>query len=151
MKWINAVGLILQFAAFWLVAPELLGESALKRFKNGLETFLARLPMAIFMIIILVFSFGFGGLGIWKGMQAAEHGIEAGEITRFYVLLGVGMLIYFVFLIFSKRMVRWISEKFSKPLVQKLIQEDRMRKNALVIGAILFTTGFLFQLAAILI
>lgn len=151
MKWINAIGLVLQFVAFWLAAPELLGESALKRFRNGLETFLARLPMAIFIVVVLGFSFGFGGLGIWKGLKAAESGMEAGEMTRFYILLGVGMMVYFVFLIFSKKIMRWISEKFSKPLVQKLIQEDRMRKNSLIIGAILFTAGFLFQLAATLI
>lgn len=151
MKWINAIGLVLQFVAFWLAAPELLGESALRRFRNGLEAFLARLPMAFFLIIVLGFSFGFGGLGIWKGIKASQSGMEVGEMTRFYVLLGIGMAVYFVFLIFSKKVMRWISEKFSKPLVQKLIQEDRMRKNSLIIGAILFTVGFLFQLAATLI
>lgn len=150
MKWINAIGLTLQFLAFWLAAPELLGESTLLRFKNGLENFLAKLPMIVVMTIILIFALGMSGMGIIKGLKAAKEGISKTEISTFIISLSAVSVLYILFLVFFKRIKNYISEHYSTPLVKKLIQEEKMRKNSLVAGAVLFTLGFLIQIIATL-
>lgn len=37
-------------------------------------------------------------------------------------------------------------KKYATPLIQKLILNGEVRKTALIVGAVLFTLGFIFQL-----
>ena len=151
MKWINALGLLLQFIAFWFAAPELLGKNTLKRFENGLQKTISRLPMIILLILILGVSIGYSVYGIYTGLKASEGGITQGEMTRYYVFLGLSFMVYFIFMIFNKKVVKMLDTYLAQPLMHKLIHKSEIRKNALIVGAILFTLGFLIQITLVLL
>jgi hypothetical protein len=151
MKWLNALGMILQFISFWFAAPELLGVSTLKRFEKGLQKFISIIPMILLMIIIAGFGIGLGLMGFLKGLKGASQGLEEGEFFRYLAILGGVSIVYVIFVIRFKRIERWLEMKLAKPLTERLINSNHTRTNALIIGALLFTIGFVCQfLVAIL-
>ena len=66
---------------------------------------------------------------------------------QFVLVLGTAFTVYTVFLIFFKHIRNLIATKISAPLVTRLIDRNETRQQALVIGAVLFTLGFLIQVA----
>ncbi len=66
---------------------------------------------------------------------------------QFVLVLGIAFTVYTVFLIFFKHIRNFIATKISAPLVTRLIDRNETRQQALVIGAVLFTLGFLIQVA----
>jgi hypothetical protein len=148
MKWINAVGLILQFVSFWLAAPELLGQNTLRRFENGLKRFITLLPLALIWIIIIAYGFTFSILGILKGLEGGKTG---NMDYSFFIPLIICTCLYFIFMLFNKKIRIFLNSKVARPLAQKLINNNETRKNLLMVGAILFTMGFCMQLTVILL
>ena len=108
MKWINAIGLILQFAAFWFAAPELLGAKTLKRFEIGLTRLLSSIPLIILMIGCVGYGLSFAIAGVLKGMKGAEEGLSESEFYSFIITLGIGTLVYIVFMFFFNRIMAWL-------------------------------------------
>jgi hypothetical protein len=151
MKWINAIGLILQFFSFWLAAPELLGRQTLERFELQLRKLVASLPVIIIGMITVGYGLTFGIAGVMRGLEASEKGITEEEMNRFFIIMGVFTFLYFLFILFYKKIRAWMEVKFAAPLTEALIRNNESRKNALVAGAVLFTVGFLIQLVVILI
>ena len=149
MKWINAIGLILQFLSFWLAAPELLGEATLKRFEAGLRKFIALMPVIIITIIVLGYGLFFGITGILKGIKASKEGIADQEFYSFLIATIIATIFYFILMFRYKKILSWLDLKYAKPLTETLITNNQTRKNALIVGAIIFTTGFLMQLFVI--
>jgi len=151
MKWLNALGLLLQFLSFWFAAPELLGSATLERFENGLRKFISLLPMILLLLLIAGFALGMGLMGVVKGLKGASEGLEQGEFLNYLIVLGISGLVYVVFMIFFGKIKRWLDENLAKPLAEKLIHNNQVRTSALIIGAVLFSLGFACQfLVAIL-
>lgn len=150
MKWVNLFGLILQFAAFWFAAPELLGKSTLERFEIGLKRLVSAIPMIVIMLIILVYTATTAGYGIYKGMKGASEGLEEGEMVNYFITMGMAFTVYFIFIFLSKRIQFWLAKRVADPLIDRLINQGETRKQALIIGAVLFTLGFLLQSVSIL-
>ncbi len=149
MKWINIIGLIFQFAAFWFAAPELLGSEALKRFEKGLITFIGKIPTVIIAFSAIIVGIGMSWYGIRTGLQAAEadaSGIIGTMVT--IIVLSVVLMVYFIF--FASKTQQWMQSNFATPLIEKLIVSGESRKSALIIGAVLFTLGFVLQLVTAL-
>lgn len=147
MKWLNIVGLILQFLAFWFAAPELLGEQALKRFESGLIKLVAKVPTYLIALLAMGSGAAMSVYGIRSGMHAAETGQQNMFLTIGIILLvSVGLMVYFIF--FARRTQRWLLQNFAEPLIYKLINNQESRKLALVSAAVIFTLGFLCQLIA---
>ena len=151
MKWLNIIGLTFQFLAFWFAAPELLGATTLKRFEKGLKKFISFLPVFIVLIVILGYGLTSIGVGLFKAYKSQTEGIEEQEMYNYYVALGIGTLCYIVFLVFYKRIRSWLTLKVAEPLTEKLIKNSKIRSTALVIGAVLFTVGFAFQIIALVL
>lgn len=151
MKWINALALILQFLSFWLAAPELLGETTLKRFESGLRKFIAALPVIIFSMIALGYGLFFGISGIITGIKASKEGVVDQDYFSFMITMAVATILYFILVFRYKKFINWIDLKYAKPITEALINNNQSRKNALIIGAIIFTLGFLMQLFVILL
>lgn len=145
MKWINAAGMLLQFLAFWFAAPELLGEKRLKSFEKGLKNLISYLPMILILLVIAVYGLTFGIGGIIKGIHASAQGIETSTLNNYYLVLSACTILYLVFILFFRRIHRWIESKIATPLSNKLINDQSVRKSALIVGAVLFTIGFLCQ------
>ena len=151
MKWINALGLLLQFIAFWFAAPELIGEANLKRLKTGLIRFTTFLPLLFFILLILGYGGYFAIGGAIKGWQASASGTTESEIYTFYVYLALATVIYLLVMFNFKKIKFWLNERLSKPLVARLIANDQFRSSLLLIGAILFTAGFLLQFGVLIL
>lgn len=151
MKWLNLTGLLLQFLAFWFAAPELLGQATLKRFENGLRKLITATPMILLMVVVAVFSLGFGIVGFFKGLNASKTGMHNQEYFRFLITLGVGTLFYALFIFNFKKIKSYIDQHIARPLLEQLINNNQTRTTALIVGAIFFTSGFLCQFISTLI
>lgn len=151
MKWINALGLILQFLSFWLAAPELLGETTLKRFETGLRKFIAALPVLVFTLIALGYGLYFGISGTLKGIRARQEGVPDQDFLPFMLSMAIATILYFILVFKYKKFISWIDLKYAKPITEALINNNQSRKNALIVGAIIFTVGFLMQLFVIVL
>lgn len=145
MKWVNAIGLLLQFVAFWLAAPELLGEPTLRRFEKGLKKLVTQLPIIIIWIVILGFGITSLVISLMKGWDAARNGTTENEMNDFYIKLAIVCGLYFVFIAFYKQIKKGLETKLAQPLVEKLINNTETRKQSLILGAILFSLGFMLQ------
>jgi hypothetical protein len=54
MQWVNRLGLLFDFLAFWLVAPEVFGERRLRELKRTLERVLSWLSQATLWALVLM-------------------------------------------------------------------------------------------------
>lgn len=151
MKWLNAIGLILQFVAFWFAAPELLGEATLKRLEKGLQRFVALMPLIIILLVVFVYGFVFIGIAVYNTVVISQTGSTTINPTTYYIALGISTAIYMAIMFNFKRVRSFLDKRLAVPLVQNLINSNEVRRTALLIGAILFTLGFLAQLTVILV
>ena len=144
VKWLTILGLVLQFIAFWLAAPELLGVDALKRFESGLVKIISQLPGLLFGFLGFTLGIGLGVYGFYTGMQGDKDLV----FKSMYIMAGV-MAAYVVFMVFFyKRLQVYLQANVAEPLIEKLINNNQTRKAALILGALFFTVGFVAQLAA---
>jgi hypothetical protein len=151
MKWINAVGMLLEFISFWFAAPELLGESSLKRFEKGLKNLISIIPILIIFLVISAYGLTFAITGIVGGLKASSEGANPGEMSSFFTVIAICTFLYMILMIFYKKIKLFLEIHLSQKLYQKLINNSEIRKSALIIGGILFSIGFLCQfIAAIL-
>ena len=150
MKWVTILGLTFQFLAFWFAAPELLGATTLKRFEVGLKKFILFLPMFTVILVVLTYGITSIGIGLFKTIKSQTEGVDESEIYNYYLGLGIGTVFYIVFLIFYKRIKNWLTIKLAEPLAKKLIEDNQTRSIALIIGAVLFTLGFVAQLVGLI-
>ncbi len=151
MKWLNALSILLQFVSFWLAAPELIGDVSLKRLNAFLQKFVSNFSMILLTLLILAFSLWMGINGILKGLEYSKNGMTQDDFSSQMIKLAVAFGIYLVFMIYFKRIKLWLDKKVSMPLINKFTYNDSFRRNSLLIGALLFTFGFLIQFIIILI
>jgi hypothetical protein len=151
MKWLNALGLLLQFISFWLAAPELIGDNGLKRMQKMLENFVSNFSIIFLGTIMMGYILFFSINGILRGLDASEKGITTAEMTRYYISVGIATLVYLAGMLRYKKIKLWIDQKIAVPVIENYIQNHRLRRNSLLAGAALFTFGFLIQFIIILI
>lgn len=150
MKWLNIIGLVLQFVSFWLAAPELLGAETLKRFESGLIKTISRLPSIVLGSVGIIVGIVMGVYGTMKGIAASEEN-ESSVIQSMMIILAISVLYILYVVFFYKKVHRFIETIFAKPLIYKLITSSESRKVSLILGATLFTIGFLCQLIVLLV
>ena len=139
MKWLNVTGLILEFLAFWFAAPELLGEQSLKGMETALKKIFSLLPL-IFVIVIA------GGFEIYCFV-----GTDHTDMKRHTFQIVIASVIYVTIMMFINKIRRFIREKISIPLIDKIINNQEARKVSLLIAGILISLSFTIQLIAILL
>src|SRR5262245_31486189 len=116
MKWINALGLVLQFVSFWLAAPEILGDNGLKRMQSIIKKIISNLSVIVLSLLILSYTLYFTISGVMQGLEASSSGVTQNELTKYYVQLGIAMLIYLFFMIRFRSIRNWIDLKIAGPL-----------------------------------
>lgn len=151
MKWLTVLGLTFQFVAFWFAAPELLGENALKRMQAGIQKLVTWIPILFTLLVVLGYGFTFVGISLYNTYKMAQTGEVFIDPTKYFVSLGVFTSIYMVFIFRYKKISKWLENNVAIPLTDKILNSSTTRKNALVVGAILFTLGFLIQISLALI
>ena len=147
LKWLNILGMVLQFLSFWCAAPELLGEATMKRLEVGMTRLVTRLPVIIVFGSMLLYATATAGFGVYDGITAGRGEEPVIDINHYLVVLGLLMAIYVVFLFTYKRILAFLEQRLAQPLVHRLVASADARRNALVLGAVLLTVGFLMQLA----
>jgi hypothetical protein len=84
--------------------------------------------------------------GIYEGITAGQGEEPVIGLRTYAVLLAIVTGAYFIFLLFHKRILNFLERRLAQPLVHRLVASDDARRKALVLGALLLTTGFLLQL-----
>lgn len=133
IKIFTLLGLILQFLAFWMAAPEILGADCLSKTEEMIRKAINQLPQLIL-----------GALGMAMGVMFYH------SMSSFFVFI-VFIMIIILLLIFYKKVEKLLDEKNSKPLVNKLILNETFRFTLLKFAALFFTLGFLIQIALVII
>lgn len=133
IKIFTLLGLILQFLAFWMAAPEILGADCLSKTEEMIRKAINQLPQLIL-----------GALGMAMGVMFYH------SMSSFFVFI-VFIMIIILLLIFYKKVEKLLDEKNSKPLVNKLILNETFRFTLLKFAALFFTLGFLIQIALVVI
>ncbi len=151
MKLLTAIGLICQFVAFWFAAPELLGESALKRMQSGIQKLVTWIPIIVSLLIILGYGLTFIIISAYNAYQMSKTGEVVIDPTKYFVAMAIFTTLYIVFIIKYKKIKSYLENKVAIPLTHKLLNSNETRKNALIIGALLFTIGFVAQFVAVLL
>lgn len=146
MKWLNILGMVLQFLSFWCAAPELLGEATMKRLESGMTRFVARIPVIIVFGGMMAYALTIGLFGAFEGLSAGRGGEPLVGMWQYFLLLGALMVLYFAFMFFHKRILSLLERRLAQPLVHRLVENPDARRKALMLGAVLLTAGFLMQL-----
>jgi len=147
--WVNRVGIMLESLAFWLAAPEILGEERLRALEGRVEQGLRNLPLMLaiaavialawvssmvtaapFALITLVLSWREHWLRIlWAALEVAGA-LALVMVAARLMLSGAWAL----------------EDKVVRPLLRLLADDERIRGRSLAVGAVLFVVGFLLQL-----
>jgi hypothetical protein len=137
MRWVNRVGMLLEFLSLWLAAPELLGEERLKAWGRQLERWL---QVIVVMLWFLLFAF------LWAAVSDAmpDEVVAAMPTITFTVATAILSVVCALPLILSIEMNR----KVIRPLQKRLTDDGRVRSRCLALGALLFMLGFLLRLVA---
>lgn len=151
MKTLTVIGLICQFVAFWFAAPELLGEATLKRMQSGIQKLVTYIPIIITIVVIFGYGLTFIGISGYNVYKMSQTGEAVINPTKYFVAFGIFTTLYMVFIFRYKKIKVYLETKVAIPLTHKIVHNSEMRKNALIIGAILFTVGFFAQLTAVIL
>lgn len=132
IKILTILGLILQFLAFWMAAPEILGADWLRKTEDLIRKMIRQIPQ----LILAVF-------GMFMGMMFYH------SISSLIVFISVLIIVGFM-LLFYKKLEQILDDKISRPLIEKLILNDAFRFTLLKFAALFFTLGFIIQVGLVL-
>ncbi|GEM53682.1 hypothetical protein [Empedobacter brevis] len=132
IKVFTILGLVLQFLAFWMAAPEILGVDWLRKTEGLIRKMISQLPQLILAVLGMVL-----GVMFYHSMRS---------IFAFVVVI----IIIAILLLLYKKLGQVLDEKISKPLIKKLILNDTFRFTLLKFAALFFTLGFIIQIALVL-
>lgn len=132
MVWLDRTGLILQFLAFWLVAPEILGHAGVHRLRSGLTSIIR----AAFLVPV--------GLGVLLVVWSILFRELSETLHSWHRALGLSLAIILVLLVG----LRFFRTEKLKVILDELEDDERYRRRFLSIGIFFFSFGFLLQFAA---
>ena len=133
VKIFTIIGLVLQFVAFWMAAPEILGVDWLKRTETMIRLAISKIPQVILGIV-----------GVASGMMF-YHSMSSS------LIFAIVLMLIAIILIFYKKMETSLDGKISKPLLDKLILNNTFRFILLKYAALFFTIGFVIQIMLVII
>ena len=143
MTWLNRVGLLLNFISFWLVAPEVLGEHRLKMIRQVFVVGLKSIPVFFYIVAASLFYSILAIVSIvplWMFYpQLLENKFVGFSIMILATLLGAFL---------SLKLSSLLKDKFIKPILNKLADDEKLRRRLLLFGTLMFTLGFLCQMLA---
>lgn len=122
----------------------------MKRLEIGMTRFVSRIPVIIVFGGMMVYTLVAAGFGIIEGISAGRGEEPMVDLPTYAVLLGAACVAYAIFLLFHKRLLRWLESRLAEPIVHRLVASADARRKALVLGAVLLTSGFVLQLMAAL-
>jgi len=149
--WLNRIGLILGFIAFWFATPELLGEDRLKSLENRIESTLEKRLQPVAEIIGVFSFFLIISLLVWLLIESILERAKTGYSACLSFL-------NLLFLFASKQLVALFEtiagfvtnffEEFLRSVLKYLANDRNLRLRYLRTGALLFVLGQVFQFIA---
>jgi len=115
MKYYVLAGIMLQYFAFWLALPELIGNKNIERYSKWLTWLIKRLPRYTLIIIIVVTV----SLS-WDEVSFSE--IKRSPLLIF--LLIVELSILFVIRYYRNKIELYLEKEIGERLVNKLVNEE---------------------------
>lgn len=146
LQWLNILGMVLQFLSFWCAAPELMGDATMQRLETTMTRFVARIPVILVFGGMMTYTLVVAGFGIYEGVSAGHGGTAVMDMGNYALMLGAACAAYLLFMLLHERILRYLEERLAQPLVRHMVTNADARRNGLLLGAILLTTGFLMQL-----
>ncbi|WP_312557350.1 hypothetical protein [Empedobacter brevis] len=132
IKIFTSLGLVLQFLAFWMAAPEILGVNWLRKTEGLIRKMISQLPQLILAV-----------LGVVLGVMFYHSMRSIFAFVVVIIFIGILLLLY-------KKLGQVLDERISKPLIKKLILNDTFRFTLLKFAALFFTLGFIIQITLVL-
>jgi hypothetical protein len=131
MIWLDRIGITLQFLAFWLAVPELLGDRIrrIDRFMRRVLEITLAIPVAV-AVIALIWTVLFLDL-------TAEYGHTFRFLTMGAVTLPIGFLAVFA-----------IRRHVLDHIAADDADHSGLKRRLLVAGAFCYSIGYILQLAA---
>jgi hypothetical protein len=130
--WVNRVGMLLGFVAFWFAAPELIGEQRLLRWEHLAEQGVRLIPKGFEKVPTILGLLGFVGSRLVEDERGALF------LMAFALVSVVPLTILQV--VFERSLGPW--------LLRVLAHDERIRARSLFLGAALFTLSFILQFAS---
>ncbi|HKV41312.1 MAG TPA: hypothetical protein VJX67_19050 [Blastocatellia bacterium] len=156
IKLLNVVGLTLQYFAFWLVAPEILGEKRMRLFEERIGSaiiFISRAAMVFgaffFGLIGGVLAIAYVAPKLLGGHRLFEAGSGRSTVTDLLIALLLGAAFWGPGVVGGKLGAR-LADWATRPMLRKLAHDAPFRERCLFVGAILFTFGSLLLVLAAL-
>ena len=149
MNYLDRIGLLFDFLAFWFATPEILGKERLKKIEIYLERALSCSGIVFFVLI----SFFFLSLAIPIIAIISDSPILNWMSTSSFVTSFVcGFPLFCVIFFGLMYLVTSLTDKTQKmiinvvkSLVACLADDRKIRRRSLAIGAIFFVLGFILQ------
>ena len=146
--WLNRVGMILGFFAFWFAAPEFIGEARLRTWEQSLAKILKKIGNNLPLIFGL-FTISFCAIYL------AHHWPTKAEMIE-------NLREQWLPWVHSRRRYSWsqyllsltgpavlqVVGKLGPPLIAKMANDSKVRQTSLALGAMLFTMSFILQFIA---
>ena len=128
--WFDRCGIVIQFFAFWLIAPEFIGGANMNKFGKSLAQFLSTTGFVLLSSGVLVLAWS---LAFLDGL----HWFHRASIA----LLISSIVIVPKLLLYRKFHQLWLPK-----LLDHLSRDEHFRRVLALIGCALFTLGTIFQL-----
>lgn len=128
--WFDRCGIVIQFVAFWLIAPEFIGEANMRKFGKSLAQFLSTTGFVLlsFGVLVLAWSLAFR------------------EGLHWFHRASIALLLSSIVLVPKLLLYRRFHQRWLPILVDHLSSDERFRRALALIGGALFTLGTIFQL-----
>jgi hypothetical protein len=143
---LNRTGLFLTFAAVWLLWPEILGESRLRRLEETTKRFLmSSVPAATFVVVYFLVTLLATALAYKLGLFRFLERIR----IQYGHTLHIPILAVLILAFGAAHMSReWVSAKVCSPALNALAEGAVLRRRLADLGIALLVMGFVLQLIA---
>jgi hypothetical protein len=152
-KSLKIIGSILQYISFWLAAPEILGESRMVAVERWISSVLVFVPRLVIVLTGWVAAFLTSALAVRAALDyfgvglLFEHGSDGHLLIDTLLAICVAVAIYgsawLAMRCFAK-LADWVLAS----LIRRLAHDTPFRQRCLIVGAIVFTMGFVLELIA---
>lgn len=154
IKWLSVTSLILQYASFWLAAPEILGEKRMHSLERGLAATVVAVPR--FVIIFGGWIPAFVGSTLIVAKIYNHFGLlplfQRGSSRSLWLDSFLGLLLLvaaygsaWLAINIAGNVANWATA----PLIRKLANDSPFRERCLIVGAIIFTIALILQLLVV--
>lgn len=133
--WLNRIGIILCFISFWLITPELIGETTLKRWEQLFIKRATILRKIVEFIWIAYFILLFGPYFFRAFKNRHLDDIPFSQIFMYAFIAALALWLTYL-------------EKNSVSIISKIANNSTFRRHLLIIGGFLFTISIVLQLWA---